>query len=71
MRKLPLTQIIVDPANEDELRYLAPEFGVTTAMLRMAIFDAGPRLVNLRSYFNVSDVIPFPVPDSRIQSKSA
>ena len=71
MRKMPFTRTVVDPTNEDELRRLASEFGVTTATLRIAIFDAGPRLVDLRVYFNVSDVIPFPAPDSRIQSTNA
>ena len=71
MTKLPLTQIVVDPTNEDELRCLASEFFVTSATLQIAILDVGPRLVDLRAYFNVSDVVPFPVPDSRSQSKSA
>lgn len=71
MRKMPFTRTVVDPTNEDELRRLASEFGVTTATLRIAIFDAGPRLVDLQVYFNVSDVIPFPAPDSRIQSTNA
>ena len=71
MRKRPLNQIVIDPRHDDELRYWAAELGVHPESLRIAIFEVGPRVVKLRAYFDISEIIPFPIRDQTMQSRSA
>lgn len=71
MRRQPLNQLVVDPRHEDDLRYWAAELGVHSEALRIAIFEVGPRVVDLRAHFDVSEIIPFPMHDRTMQSRSA
>jgi len=71
VRKPPLTQIVIAANSEREMREWASKFGVPISELRIAIFAVGTRLTDLRAYFDVSEVIPFPRRGERVQSRSA
>jgi hypothetical protein len=71
MRKPPLTQIVIVANSEREMREWASKFGVPISELRIAIYTVGPRLTDLRAYFGVSDVIPFPHRGEPRKSRSA
>jgi hypothetical protein len=71
MRKPPLTEIVIDAGSDHEIRYWASELGVPAAELRMAIYAVGTRVTDVRAYLDVSEVIPFPRGEERMQSRSA
>ena len=71
MQKPPLTEIFIDANSDREIRDLASQFGVPASELRIAIYAVGTRVTDLRTYFGISEVIPFSSRDARIQSRSA
>jgi len=71
MRKPPLTEIVINAGSDQELRYWASELGVPTAELRMAIYAVGTRVTDVRAFLDISEVIPFPRREERMQSRSA
>ena len=71
MRKPPLTEIVVNASSDQEIRDWASQLGVPTSELRMAIYAVGTRVTDLRAYFDVSEIIPFPTREERIRRQSA
>ena len=58
---MPLTEVIIDPKDDYDIRHWAAELGVHPLALRAVMSVVGTYLVDIRAHYGISDVVQFPV----------